>query len=92
MRGSLANLQAAIEMIDAYPEMGREDHQKFFGIIHEETQTLSTRFNQTIGVLANSMEVHRQMEEQSAVTKGLRSPPTQSRDLRSVSASPGERV
>ncbi len=51
-RGSLANLQAAVEMLD-YPDLDATMRERFHGVIREETAAMSRRV-QTLAATASS--------------------------------------
>ena len=51
-RASLGSIQAAIETVTDYPDMGAEDRQQFVGIVREESQRLG---NQVEGWAAESV-------------------------------------
>lgn len=45
-RAALGSIQAAIETVIEYPDLGPNDQAQFFGIVHEESQRLGKRLNE----------------------------------------------
>ncbi|GEM_PF-6007463 len=44
-RASLANIRAAVETVQQYPDMDTEQRERFIGVIHDEAQHLSAKLD-----------------------------------------------
>jgi len=64
-RAALANIRAAIETIEAYPEMDPNRLSQFRKVIREEAESLSIRLNQTMNDYAMDLKAHWQLEQMS---------------------------
>lgn len=64
-RAALANIRAAIETIEAYPEMDPNRLNQFRKVIREEAESLSIRLNQTMSDYAMDLKAHWQLEQMS---------------------------
>ncbi|MBI2311917.1 MAG: DNA polymerase III subunit epsilon [Betaproteobacteria bacterium] len=62
-RASLANIRAAVEMMLSFPDMDREGHNRFIGIIGEEAAKLSTALNRTVTEFADSLKTQWPLED-----------------------------
>jgi DNA polymerase-3 subunit epsilon len=64
-RAALANIRAAIETIEAYPEMDPNRLNQFRKVIREEAESLTIRLNQTMSDYAMDLRAHWQLEQMS---------------------------
>jgi len=62
-RASLASIRAAVETVDAFPEMERSAQQRFIDIIGSEARALSERLDRTVTEFADSMRTEWPLEE-----------------------------
>ncbi|MFZ5556886.1 MAG: exonuclease domain-containing protein [Pseudomonadota bacterium] len=65
-RASLANVRAAVETLEAYPDMDAARQKRFIGIIGEETARLSQRIEQALARYADSLKAQWRLEEMAA--------------------------
>ncbi len=63
VRSSLANIRAAIETIEQYPQMDSVKLTQLRNVIYEESLTLSARLNQATAEYAADMKTDWQLEE-----------------------------
>ncbi len=63
VRASLANIRAAIETIEQFPQMESAKLNQLRNIIHEESLTLSSRLNQATAEYATDLKADWQLEE-----------------------------
>lgn len=64
-RASLANIRAAIETIEAYPDMDPGRLSQFRQVIRQEAQALTDQLNQTMTNYAADLKSHWQLEQMS---------------------------
>jgi DNA polymerase-3 subunit epsilon len=62
-RAALANIRAAIETIEEYPQMDPNRLNQFRRVIREEAQNLSARLNQTMNDYALDLRANWQLEQ-----------------------------
>lgn len=61
-RASLGSMRAAVETIAAFPEMDKEAHGRFIGIIGDEARRLSARLDRTVAEFADSLRTEWPLE------------------------------
>jgi DNA polymerase-3 subunit epsilon len=62
-RASLASIRAAVETIDAFPDMEATARQRFTDIIGDEARALSERLDRTVTEFADSMRTEWPLED-----------------------------
>jgi DNA polymerase-3 subunit epsilon len=62
-RASLANIRAAVETMQTYPDMDHGRQQQFIGIISNEAEKLSEQIDQTTGDYAESLKAEWPLED-----------------------------
>lgn len=65
-RAALANLRAAVEMLQAYPGMEAERRERFIGVIEEESQRLARGIERALNDYGSEFEGRREFEEMRA--------------------------
>jgi DNA polymerase-3 subunit epsilon len=62
-RASLGSIRAAVETIAAFPEMARDEQNRFIGVIGDEARHLSTKLDSTVGEFADSLRTEWPLED-----------------------------
>ncbi len=62
-RASLANVRAAAEMLEEYPDLQEDLRERFRKVIRDEVQTMSGRLDQTAAEFADSLKTRWPLEE-----------------------------
>lgn len=62
-RAALANIRAAIETVEAYPQMAEDRRRRFHRIIREEAERLSAMLNETLAEYAGVLRARWRREE-----------------------------
>lgn len=65
-RSALANLRAAVEMLQAYPGMETARRERFVGVIEEESQRLARGIERALNDYGGEFEGRREFEEMRA--------------------------